>query len=121
MREFDRRGGDAVTVRVVEVEPFSEQAEDARAFGIEPREVVTVRDGRATTDSVFLGLVVSGPGDEVVVPFVGPGALPEYELTRSVRTVTAEGRLDPRRAADGREPDRRRAGLAGRHRTGAAI
>ena len=93
LREFDRRGGDAVTVRIVEVEPFSEQAEDARAFGIEPREVVTVRDGRATTDSVFLGLVVSGPGDEVVVPFVGPGALPEYELTRSVRTVTAEGRL----------------------------
>ena len=93
LREFDRRGGDAVTVRIVDVEPFSDAAEDARAFGIEPREVVTVRDGRAVTDSVFLGLVVTGPGDEVVVPFVGPGALAEYELTRSVRTVSGEGRL----------------------------
>ncbi|QDT18203.1 Gldg family protein [Alienimonas californiensis] len=93
LREFDRRGGDRVTVRIVETEPFSDAAEDARAFGIEPREVVTVRDGRAVTDSVFLGLVVTGPGDEVVVPFVGPGALPEYELTRSVRTVSGEKRL----------------------------
>ncbi|NNJ25347.1 Gldg family protein [Alienimonas chondri] len=93
LREFDRRGGDAVTVRIVDVEPFSDAAEDARAFGIEPREVVTSKDGRAVTDSVFLGLVVTGPGDEVVVPFVGPGALPEYELTRSVRTVSGEERL----------------------------
>ncbi len=93
LREFDRRGGDAVSVRVVDVTPFSDSAEDARAFGIEPREVVTTRDGRDVTDSVYLGLVVSGPGDEVVVPFVGPGALPEYELTRSVRTVAGGDRL----------------------------
>ena len=93
LREFDRRGGDAVTVRFVDVTPFSDSAEDARAFGIEPREVVTTRDGRDVTDSVYLGLVVSGPGDEVVVPFVGPGALPEYELTRSVRTVAGDERL----------------------------
>ena len=93
LREFDRRGGDALTVRIVEVEPFSEAAEDARAFGIEPREVTTVEDGRTVNDSVFLGLVVTGPGDEVVVPFVGPGALPEYELTRSVRTVSGGERL----------------------------
>ena len=93
LREFDRRGGDAVTVRVVDVTPFSDSAEDARAFGIEPREVVTTRDGRDVTDSVYLGLVVTGPGDEVVVPFVGPGALAEYELTRSVRTVSDEERL----------------------------
>ncbi len=93
LREFDRRGGNAVTVRVVEVEPFSDAAEDARAFGIEAREVVTVRDGRSVTDSVFLGLVVTGPSDEVVVPFVGPGLLPEYELTRSLRTVSGESRL----------------------------
>ena len=93
LREFDRRGGDAVTVRVVDVTPFSDSAEDARAFGIEPREVVTARDGRDVTESVYLGLVVTGPGDEVVVPFVGPGALAEYELTRSVRTVAGGDRL----------------------------
>ncbi|MEM9702094.1 MAG: Gldg family protein, partial [Planctomycetota bacterium] len=93
LREFDRRGGDALTVRIVETEPFSDAAEDARAFGIEAREVVTSKEGRAVTEEVFLGLVVTGPGDEVVVPFVGPGVLPEYELTRSIRTASAEERL----------------------------
>ena len=93
LRRFDNLGGGAVTVRTVEVEPFSEEAEEARSLGIEPREVVTTRDGRSVTEEVFLGVVFTSPTDEVVVSSVGPGSLVEYELTRSLRTVAGEERL----------------------------
>ena len=93
LRRFASLGGKAVTVRVVDVEPFSEEADEARSLGVEPREVVTTRDGRSLTEEVFLGVVFTSPTDEVVVPSIGPGSLVEYELTRSLRTVAGEQRL----------------------------
>ena len=93
LRQYDQMGGDGVEVRFVDVEPFSKQAEEARQFGIEARDVQTERGGRTSLESIFLGVVMTSPYDEVVVPFFDTGLPVEYELTRSIRTVSKEERL----------------------------
>ena len=71
-----------VAVRVVQVSPFSSEADEAKQFGIEPRKVQSERGGRINVDEVFLGLVVNSGANEVVVPFLDTAIPIEYELTR---------------------------------------
>ena len=51
------------------------------------------RDGKFEEAEVFLGAVVQSPSDNVEIPFFGKGLPIEYELTRSVRTVSQKDRL----------------------------
>ena len=92
LRQYDRMSNQ-VEVRFVEVTPFSEAAEEAEHFGILPTPVQSEVDGRFQRVDVFMGAVISGAFDEVVVPFFDIGTSVEYELTRSVRTVSQEERL----------------------------
>lgn len=93
LRQYDQIGGDRVNIRILEVERFSEEAEQARQYGIEPREVQSNRGGRVLMEGIFLGAVVNSGANEVVIPFFDVGIPIEYELTRSVRTVAQEKRL----------------------------
>jgi ABC-2 type transport system permease protein len=93
LREFELSGGSAVTWRDIEVEPFSEEAEQARALGIEPVRLQYERDGKREEAEVFLGAFIQSATDELVIPFFGKGLPIEYELTRSLRTVSQEKRL----------------------------
>ncbi|MBA3316403.1 MAG: Gldg family protein [Planctomycetaceae bacterium] len=93
LRQYDEIGGAKIDVRLVDVEPFSERADEAKAFGIEPRQVMTERDGRQIREDVFMGVVFTSSYDEVVIPSLGPGSLLEYELTRSLGTVSKAERL----------------------------
>ena len=93
LRQYDQLAGKNLQVRYVDVEPFSEAAEEAEHFGIEPVRVMSERDGRYNEDEVYLGAVVISSFDKVVVPFFGKGLPIEYELTRSVQTVANENRL----------------------------
>ncbi len=93
LRQYDRMGGSAIEVRYVDVQPFSEEADEARHFGIEPNRSQTDRDGRIQVEDVFMGAVVSSPNDQVVIPFFEQGSSIEYELTRSIRTVAKKERL----------------------------
>lgn len=93
LREFDQRGGGNISVRIVDVEPFSEEAEEARALGVNPQRIQYEQDGKFEESEVFLGAVVQSTTDTVEIPFFGKGLPIEYELTRSVRTVAAEERL----------------------------
>ncbi len=93
LREFDLQGGGAVDVRLVNVEPFSEEAEEARALGVNPVRIQYEQDGKFEEAEVFLGAIVQSLTDNVEVPFFGKGLPIEYELTRSVRTVAQEKRL----------------------------
>jgi len=81
-----------INVRVVQVAPFSAEADEAKQYGIEPRKVQSERGGRINVDDVFLGFVVNSGANEVVVPFVDTAIPIEYELTRSVRTAAKETR-----------------------------
>lgn len=93
LREFDRQGGGSLEVRVVDVEPFSEEAEEARALGVNPVRIQYEQDDKVEEAEVFLGAIVQSLTDNVEVPFFGKGLPIEYELTRSVRTVAQEKRL----------------------------
>ncbi|MFK8113801.1 MAG: Gldg family protein [Rubripirellula sp.] len=93
LRQFDELGGKNLEVRYVDVEQFSEQAEEAEHFGIQPISVGTEQDGRRTQAEVYLGAVAISSYDKVVVPFFGKGLPIEYELTRSVQTVADDSRL----------------------------
>lgn len=93
LREFDHSGGKNITVRVVDVEPFSEEAEEARTLGVTPARLQYQENGRVEEADVFLGAVVQSTTDRVEIPFFDLGIPIEYELTRSVRTVASEERL----------------------------
>ena len=93
LREFHRIAGGRLTLRFVSVEPSSKEAEEAKLVGIRAVPVTTERDGRRTQRNIYLGAVVSSSFDEVVIPFFGRSLPVEYELTRSVGTVSNEKRL----------------------------
>lgn len=93
LRQIDQEGGDAVRVRIVSTDKFSKEADEAKKYGIDPQETQTERSGRFTREDVFLGLVISASvDDQVVIPFIDVGTPIEYELTRSIRTVTQANR-----------------------------
>ena len=76
-----------------EVENFSEEASNAeKAYGIEPREVVTVDRGAHTKQEIYLGAAFTSGLDRVVIPFIDKGIPVEYELVRSIWTVAQQKR-----------------------------
>jgi len=92
LRQYDRIGSGSIEVRFVNVEQFSKQADEARLAGIQPQRIQSERGGRFSSQEVFLGVVISSPYDEVVIPFFERGVSIEYELTRSIRTVSRQER-----------------------------
>ncbi len=92
LRQYDQMGGSNIEVRYVDVRPFSPQADEAKLFGIKPVSVQSEREGRRYEENVYLGAVITSSFDEVVIPFFAAGSLAEYELTRSIRTVSDEKR-----------------------------
>lgn len=92
LSQYQSRGRGNIVVRPVEVAPFSQEADEARQYGIEARQIQSERGGRVQVDDVFLGCVVNSGASEVVVPFFDTALPIEYELTRSIRTVSNEKR-----------------------------
>ncbi|MEZ6126503.1 MAG: Gldg family protein [Planctomycetaceae bacterium] len=92
LREYDLRGGSRIEWRNITVEPFSEEAEQARAFGIEPARIQYEQDGKVEEAEVFMGVVVQSTTDNVEIPFFDRGLPIEYELTRSLRTASQDSR-----------------------------
>jgi ABC-2 type transport system permease protein len=88
LQQFDKIGGSNVDVRVVPVEPLSEEAEEASNWGIQPRQVQSERDGRFQVEEIFLGAVASSGFDQVVIPYFEKGTPVEFELTRAIGTVS---------------------------------
>lgn len=92
--QFDALGGAAVEKQVIIPEPFSPEARRAESeFGIRAQQVTVQMTGGGLADlQMFLGFAVQSGTNEVVTPFVGPAAPLEYELMRSIRTVSNAGR-----------------------------
>ncbi|MGE5192660.1 MAG: Gldg family protein, partial [Deltaproteobacteria bacterium] len=88
LRQYDQAGGNTIRVRIVNTEKFTSAADDAQRYGIESQEVQSERGGRSVRDDVYLGVVVTSVDEQVVIPFFDKGTPVEYELTRSIRTVT---------------------------------
>lgn len=93
LSQYEQIGRGKIGVRIVTVDPFSEEADQAKALGIEAKRVFSERGGRQQLDDIYLGAVISSGTNEVVIPFFEVAIPIEYELTRSVRTVGTEKRL----------------------------
>jgi ABC-2 type transport system permease protein len=88
LSELSALSGGKINVNVHEVENFSEEASNAqKAYGIEPREIVTMDRGAHTKQEIYMGAAVTAGLDRVVVPFIDKGIPVEYELVRSIWTV----------------------------------
>ena len=90
LRQYDRLGGKYIDVRFVEVLPHSQQVQEARSIGLEPRASRDNIDGRSIEQEVFLGVLMTSNFNEVLLPFLDGGTSLEYELTRSLATTTTE-------------------------------
>ncbi len=93
LRELKALGGEKLQIRVHSTEPFSEEAANAeKLYEIRPRQVPDLSRGAVSMDRVFMGLAVTRGLKRVVLPFVDRGIPVEYELVRSVATVTDQDR-----------------------------
>ena len=93
LREFQAIGGDKIQVIGHDLEPFSEDAQRAeQQFGIQPMPVEKRTRGTRTRDDIFMGLAFTCGLDKVVLPFLDRGIPVEYEVVRSIATVSQQKR-----------------------------
>jgi len=94
LREFDVRGGNRVQVKIHQgIEPFSEEAILAeKRFGIRPRNVESESRGAIRSEQVVLGAAFTCGLERVVTKFFPYGMPVEYELMRSINTVSQSDR-----------------------------
>ena len=93
LREADSLAGDRVIVRVNKTERYSKEAAEAeQQFGITARQVPATRGGKFTVDHIILGVAVTCGLDTVIVPFFDRGLPVEYEIVRSIATVSRQQR-----------------------------
>jgi ABC-2 type transport system permease protein len=93
LREFERRSGGKVQLRVNDTRPYSEAAQRAETqYGIKSQQVASRTRGAMNIEDIFLGVAITSGLEKVVVPFFDRGVPVEYELIRSVGTVAGEKR-----------------------------
>jgi hypothetical protein len=93
--EFKRLGKEngMITVNINEIDRFDKMAEVAKTrYGIVPHDVFETRNGAFHHEKIFLGVAFTSGLEKVVVPFIDRGLSPEYELVRSLCTVTKQKR-----------------------------
>lgn len=91
LREMEAQGGQGLTVRIIEPELHSPEAEEAmEKWNIMPRPLVDREGGRLEEMETFMGLAfVSGPREEII-GFLDRGLSVEYEIARALRVVTQD-------------------------------
>ncbi|PQO42747.1 Gldg family protein [Blastopirellula marina] len=94
LNEFRALNGSNINVVIHDgLEPFSETADIAReTYGIEPRVLPSEERGALAQEEVILGAVVQSGLEKVVIPFFDAGIPVEYELVRSMGTVSEKKR-----------------------------
>ncbi|MBI2824902.1 MAG: Gldg family protein [Planctomycetia bacterium] len=93
LREFEALDRNKIDVTVHDTEPLSENAERAeQQFGINSRQVPSRSRGAFKVDDIYMGVAVTSGLNKVVVPFMDRGIPVEYELARSIATVSQQKR-----------------------------
>ncbi len=93
LREAHAIAGDKVVVRVHDTPRFSEaEAAAETQFGIHPQGVQTTEGGKFGVDEITMGAAFICGLDKVVVPFFDRGIPVEYEIVRSIATVSQQKR-----------------------------
>lgn len=93
LNEFDRSNR-GIEVRVYDdIELLSEEAQRAEEqFGITPQPVYFRKKGAMSQGELIMGVAVTSGLEKVVVPFFDMGVPVEYELVRSIATVSEDTR-----------------------------
>ena len=93
LRELQALGGEKVQVQIHDTERFSNEAALAdKRYGIEPRQVSTLNHGALSMDQIFLHVAMSCGVQKVPPVFFDRGIPIEYELVRSICTVSQQKR-----------------------------
>ena len=94
LREFDALGGNRIKLTLhLGIDPISEEAIDAeKKYGIRPVKVRSEQRGAIREEEIVLGIAFSGGTERIVIPFLSYGIPVEYELMRSINTVSQAGR-----------------------------
>ncbi|MGY8770563.1 MAG: Gldg family protein [Pirellulales bacterium] len=94
LNEFRGISGTRIDVLIYDgLEPFSEMVEKAQAeYGIQPRPMVSTVRGAIRQEEVMMGAAIQCGLEKVVIPFFDNGIPVEYELVRSLCTVTDQTR-----------------------------
>jgi ABC-2 type transport system permease protein len=90
LKEFEAMAGGKIRVNLHnDLEPFSEEAALAEEqYGIRPEQIRIRTRGTITDDEIILGAAFRCGLQKVVVPFFDYGIPVEYELIRSINTVS---------------------------------
>lgn len=93
LRELKAIGGGKLQVQIHNTERYSNEASLAdKRYGIEPRQVASVSHGAVSVDHIFLNVAVSCGTQKVAPVFIDRGIPIEYELVRSIATVSQQKR-----------------------------
>jgi ABC-2 type transport system permease protein len=94
LKEFEAMAGDRIRVNIHNnLEPFSEQAALAEEqYGIRPEQIRIRSRGAIADEEIILGAAFRCGLQKVVVPFFDYGIPVEYELIRSINTVSQTDR-----------------------------
>lgn len=93
LEEFKAIGGNNIVLEIHPTEQLSEEAVIAEdQYGIRPRRVQSSNRGSLKVDEIFMGVAFSCGRERVVVPFFDRGLPVEYELARSITSVSRQQR-----------------------------
>ncbi len=95
LREIDAAGGDKISLKIYDgIDLYSEQANRAEMlYGIEREAVETTVRGARTSQNVIFGVAFKSGQERAVIPFMTESLPIEYELMRSLASVTQQQRL----------------------------
>ena len=94
LREFEKISRGKVTVKIYpDIEPLTEEAERAeQQYGIVPQEVFSQSRGMWKQEQIYLAAAITCGLEKMVIPFFERGIPVEYELVRSLSTITQQKR-----------------------------
>ncbi len=93
LNELKALGGGKVQVDIHDTERFTSEAALAdKRYGIEPHQVTTINHGALSMDHIFLNVALSCGVQKVPPVFIDRGIPIEYELVRSICTVSQQKR-----------------------------
>lgn len=91
LAELQALSGNKVRVIKHEIENYGPEAVLAeQTYNITPRDVMVTSGRERTQEAIFLAAAITSGLGKVVVPFFDKGIPVEYELVRSISTVTQE-------------------------------
>jgi ABC-2 type transport system permease protein len=94
LEELRAIGGNKLTVKIHDTDRYSDAAALAeKRYGIQPRQVMSLNHGVYSVDQIFLNVAVSRGSSRPIPPeFIDRDTPIEYELVRSICTVTQQKR-----------------------------